>query len=133
TLAVRSLDGSGQHNRDLVLDAPKEQKIKGPFTPVSFTLNNTGTAVASESNVHPGDVSAFLNSDVYRLTVSVGGEGWTAKMLNGLAALKFGESQKVEVYVSQEDGGAPNATVTLQAISESDPSKSATATVQVSR
>jgi M6 family metalloprotease-like protein len=133
TLAVRSLDGSGQHERDVVLDGPAEQKVKRPNTPISFTLNNTGTVVGSEPKVHPVDVSAYVNSDVYRLTVSVEGEGWTARLLNGLAAVEMGRFQPVIVYVSQQDGGAPTATVTLQATSESDPSKSATAIVKVSR
>ncbi len=83
--------------------------------------------------MHPVDVSAFLNSDVYRLSVSVEGEGWTVQLLNGLAALEFGGSQQVVVYVSQQEGGVPSATVTLHALSESDPSKSATAFVKVSR
>jgi len=133
TLAVRSLDGSGQQKRDVALDVPTEQKVKRPNTPISFTLNNTGTSAAPEPNVHPVDGSAYINSDVYRLTVSVEGEGWTARLLNGLAAVEFGGSQPVMVYVSQQDGGVPTAVVTLQATSESDPSKSATATVKVSR
>jgi len=133
TLAVRSLDGSGPQIRGAELDVPAEQKIKRPITPVTFTLNNTGRAAQSDLNVHPVDVNAFLNFDVYRLTVSVEGEGWTATLLNGLAAVEFGESQQVEVYVSQEEGGGAMATVTLNAISESDPSKSTTANVKVSR
>jgi hypothetical protein len=63
----------------------------------------------------------------------VEGEGWTAQLLNALAALKPGESQKVIVYVSHVKDGAPKGEVTLQVISESDPSKTATATVQVLR
>ena len=42
-------------------------------------------------------------------------------------------AQPVTVYVSQEGGSAPSATVTLRATSESDPSKTATATVHISR
>jgi len=134
TVAVRSLDGGGPHERDVVLDVPEEQKVNRPNTPISFTLNNAGGAVELDTNMDPvDDVSACLNSDVYRLTVSVEGEGWTAQLLNGLAALEFGESQQVVVYVSQQKGGAPTAVVTLHATSESDPSKSATASVKISR
>ena len=133
TLAVRSLDGSGLHKRDVVLEAPANQKVKRANTLLSFTLNNTGSAVALEPNVHPVDVSAYIDSDVYRLIVSVEGEGWTALLLNGLAAVKFGESRSIMVYVSQQDGGNPTATVTLQAVSESDPAKSSTATIKVFR
>jgi hypothetical protein len=42
---------------------------------------------------------------------------------------KFGEFQKVTVYVSQENGAAPSAALILHATSESDPSKTATSTV----
>lgn len=133
TLAVRSLDGSGQHNRNVVLEAPAEQKITRSNTPLSFTLKNTGEAGALETNVDPLDISDYLNSDVYRLTVSVEGEGWTVQLLNGLAAIEFGGSQQVLVYVSRENGADLSATVTLHASSESDPSKSAIASINVSR
>ncbi len=133
TLAVRSLDGSGMQERGIALDPPENQEIKRPNTPVTFTLKNTGTAAETDPEVHPTDVSSYLNSDVYRLSVSVEGEGWTAQLLNGMAAVEFGWSQQVTIYVSQEGGGASLATVTLWAASESDPSKTATATVQISR
>ena len=117
----------------VVLVAPADQKIKRPNTPISFTLNNTGTSAAPEPNVHPADVSAFLNSDVYRLSVSVEGEGWRVQLLNGLAAVEFGCSQEVVVYVSQQVGSVPTAEVTLQVTSESDPSKVPETVVKVSR
>jgi M6 family metalloprotease-like protein len=133
TLAVRSLDGSGPQERGMALEAPANQKVKRPNTPVVFTLKNTGSAAETDPAVHPADVSAFLNSDVFRLSATVEGEGWTAQLLNGLAAVESGESQKVKVYVSYTSGSAPSAAVTLQVTSESNPSKTATATVQVSR
>lgn len=122
TLAVRSLDGSGPQERGLALTANTGQAVKGPDTAVVFTLSNAGKAAAAQ-----------LNSDVYRLSVSVEGKGWTAQLLNGLAAVKAGKSQPVTVYVSREDRSSEAATVTLRATSESDPSKTATATVKVSR
>jgi len=65
--------------------------------------------------------------------VSVEGEGWSAQLINGLAAVGSGAFQTVTVYVSQETGGAKPAAVTLRATSESDPSKTAQASVKVSR
>ena len=131
TLAVRSLDGSGLHERGVALEAKAKQKMRGVNAPVAFTLNNTGKAAETDSALHPADASAFLNYDVYRLSVSVEGKGWTAQLLNGLAAVEFGESQQVTVYVSREDRGARSTTVTLRATSESDPSKTAAAKVKV--
>jgi hypothetical protein len=44
--------------------------------------------------VLPAGARAHLNADVYRLCVSIEGEGWSARLLNALAALEFGKSQK---------------------------------------
>ena len=61
------------------------------------------------------------------------GAGWTADLVNALAAVKNGETGNVQVYVSQATGAAASAMVTLTAVSESDPTKRATATVRVGR
>jgi M6 family metalloprotease-like protein len=133
TVAVRCLDGSGPQERGVALEAQAGQKISQPNTPVVFTLRNTGKAAQPDAEGNPAEASPYLNSDVYRLSVSTEGEGWTARLLNGLAAIEFGASQPVTVYVSRADGSAPSGAVTLRAASESDPSKTATATVRVSR
>jgi M6 family metalloprotease-like protein len=132
TVGVRSLDGAGPQVRGVALaDAPAVTVAAAP-TPVEFTLRNTGRAVATDRELHPDDARAWLDSDIYRLSVTVDGPGWTADLPNALAAVKFGESAKVAVYVSRTEGGAPAATVTLKAVSESDPGKTATATARVS-
>ena len=46
-------------------------------------------AAESDPMTHPSGNGAFLNSDVYRLAVSIEGAGWTAGLLNGLAAAGF--------------------------------------------
>ncbi len=133
TLAVRSLDGSGPHERGAAIDGPASRKVRKPYTPILFTLKNTGAAAETDPAAHPQDAGAFLGADVYRLSVSVEGEGWDARLLNGLAAVEFGRSRRIPVYVSRDEGAALSATVTLQAVSESDPSKVAAASVTVSR
>jgi M6 family metalloprotease-like protein len=130
TLAVRSLDGSGPQERGVALSVKAGQSVKQPNTPVVFTLNNRGKTAATDAGAGH---STHLNSDVYRISMSIEGKGWTAQLLNGLAAVKAGGSQPVTVYISREDGSTKSATVTLKATSESDPSKTATATVKVSR
>ena len=134
TLAVKSLDGSGRQARGAALAAPAESKVERPNTVVRFTLTNTGQA-AGTTDVAGGEGAAgsHLNYDVYRLSVSVEGRGWSARLLNALAAVKPGESGHVAVYMSRENGSERSATVTLQAVSESEPSKTATASVKVSR
>jgi M6 family metalloprotease-like protein len=132
TLGVKSLDGSGPQERGVGLSGPAEEDVDQANTPVSFTLTNTGTTTDTDPGLHPADASAYLTSDLYGLEVSVVGEGWSARLLNALAAVEAGGSQGVTVYVSHTAGAAETATVTLKATSESDPSKTTSASVQVS-
>ena len=133
TLAVRSLDGSGPQRRGVALEGRAGQKASRPSAPVVFTLRNTGAAAATDPALHPSDVNAFLKSDLYRLSATVDGKGWTVQLLNGLAAVEFGGSSQVTVYVSNEAGSSSSARVTLKAVSESDPTRSATATAIVAK
>jgi hypothetical protein len=94
-------------------------------------LKNTGTAVPSDPALHFQDSTAVLNSDIYRLSATVEGQGWTAQLANVLAAVKFGESRSILVYVSHGPQSAAGARVTLRAVSESDPSKTAVVSVAI--
>lgn len=132
TLAVRSLEGSGSQARGAALDAPKATEYQGTYTPVTFTLKNTGSPADVAPTLHPSDATPYLNSDVYRLSVSVEGTGWTAKLLDGLSAVEAGHSHPVTVYVSAQNNSADTSVVTLHAVSESDPSQTAEAEVKVS-
>lgn len=80
---------------------------------------------------HPQDAAAYLNGDTYRLSVSAEGQGWSAQLQNALAAVQFGGTIIVPVYVSRATGSAVSAKVTLKAQSESDPAKASTATCVV--
>ena len=77
----------------------------------SFTLGNTGAADSV---------------DIYRLSATA--DGGEARLANALAAVTAGQTQEVPVY---SVGTA--RTMTLRAQSESDPTKSATATCNVRR
>ncbi len=142
TLAVRSLDGAGTRPRGAALAgaAGDGAAARKPGGPVMFTLSNTGAPVegmgakpAGTEAVRQGGAAAHSNFDVYRLSASIEGKGWAVRLLNGLAAVECGGSRQVAVYVAHEDGCARTATVRLQAASESDPAKTATAFVTVSR
>lgn len=115
------------------MNAPEKAEHQKTYTPVTFTLKNTGTPSNIDPTYHPSDAIPYLNSDVYRLSVSVEGEGWSAKLLNSLAAIKAEYSQPITVYVSAEENSAYEATLTLNAVSESNPSKAAEASVKISR
>ena len=133
TLGVRSLDGSGSQLRGVALETGTGQKAANPNTPVVFTLKNTGTAAVTDLALHPADANAFLKSDIYRLSVSAEGKGWTAQLLNCLAAVESGGSRQVTVYASPQAGSSSSAKVILKAVSESDPTKTATATATITR
>ena len=131
TLGVRSLDGAGPQRRGVALVTPRAQAVE-PGAPVTFTLRNTGTAAAVDASAHPQDVAPHVGYDIYRLSASVEGEGWSARLRNGLVAVRFGESVSAPVFVTGGEGAARTARVTLRAQSESDPAKTATATCEVS-
>jgi M6 family metalloprotease-like protein len=129
TVGVRSLDGhpgAGPQTRGVALAAPAGRTLPAATGFVNFTLKNTGTAAATDPSLHPRDATAYLNADVYRLSVSVDRPEWSAQLRNALAAVKFGESMSVPVYVTRAPRSAGSATVTLKASSESDPTKAAT-------
>jgi M6 family metalloprotease-like protein len=129
TVGVRHTGGSGPHQRGVELGSPTAGTDIG-FTTCNFPLKNTGVA-APTPNVHPQDASEYFNSDIYRLSASASGAGWTAHLRNVLATAKFGESTTVPVYIERAPGAAPSGTITLTAKSESDPTKVATATCTV--
>jgi M6 family metalloprotease-like protein len=130
-LGVRSLDGAGPQTRGVAVETPAPLRLAGRSADCSFLLKNTGVSAPAPAAVHPQDAAAYLDNDIYRLTVSVEGAGWTAQLRNALAAMPFGQSAAIPVYVVRAPGAASSATIALTARSESDPSKTATATCQV--
>jgi M6 family metalloprotease-like protein len=94
----------------------------------TFKLTNTGASAPTDPALHPQDETASFDSDIYKLSASASGQGWTAELRNALATAKFGESVDVPVSVARTAESAGQNTVTLTATSVSDPSKTATAT-----
>ncbi|MFF4775242.1 M6 family metalloprotease domain-containing protein [Microtetraspora fusca] len=131
TVAIRSLDGAGPQKRGVKLlpgaGVPAAQK---GVSSCRFPLFNTGKAAPAQGQ-HPQDVSAYLNSDVYRLKSEVVGTGWTTITPNALATVGSGDHTTVTVFAQRADGGSKHATVKLTATSESDPSTTMTATCNV--
>jgi hypothetical protein len=101
----------------------------------TFELKNTGTAPSNATRVHPQDLSAYLGSDIYRLSAEIDSESWKVGVPNALAFAKYGESTSVKVaFGAVTNGtsyGTKGATVKLTAISESDPKVSSVATCKV--
>ncbi|HEX4814824.1 MAG TPA: M6 family metalloprotease domain-containing protein [Nonomuraea sp.] len=130
TVAVRSLDGAGPQRRGVRLLPAAGVPTGENVSTCTFPLVNTGRAAPAQGG-HPDDVSAYLTSDVYRLTAEVQGKGWTAQVPNALAAVAFGGRANVTVNAVRESGGGRLALVTLTATSESDPARTMTATCHV--
>jgi len=133
TVAVRSLDGSGDRERGATLDGPTAARVEEMATPVTLTLTNSGSAPPANPGLHPDDATTFLQGDLYRIAAEVEGEGWSVRLLNALAAVEVGESHPVTVYLSADASAADSATLVLTATSESDPSATVRATVSLTR
>ena len=124
---MRSTVGAGPQTRGVELGRAVSGAAEG-YTTCTFPLKNTGAAAATPANAHPQDASAYLDSDIYRLSASTSAAGWEAHVKNVFAVAKFGETVQVPVYIAKAAGAAASGSVTLNATSESDPSKSMSVT-----
>ncbi|KAL5116166.1 hypothetical protein ACEQ8H_005942 [Pleosporales sp. CAS-2024a] len=107
----------------------------------TFELKNTGTGTgtvpaSNSTNAHARHLSAYLGSDIYRLSAEVDSQSWKVGLPNGLAFAKSGESTTVQVAFGAVTDGTwygttSGATVKLTATSESDPTVSTAATCQI--
>jgi len=131
TVAIRSLDGSGAGRHGVRLLPTAGVAWQGDWARCRFPLRNTGRA--SVAGQHPEDVSAYLGADVYRLSATAQSSGWSVRVPNALAVAQAGTTGTATVYAKRESGGRLGR-ITLTARSESDPTRSDTATcVAVSR
>ncbi|WP_329108911.1 M6 family metalloprotease domain-containing protein [Micromonospora sp. NBC_01699] len=136
TVAIQSLDGNGGPSARGVNLGKGEVTSAGAPTKkgvtCSFDLTNTGTYSAGGQQ-HPEDVSAYLKSDVYRLSTEVAGKGWRSELPNALATAQFGKSTTVKVSVAANSDAAATGFVKLTATSVSDPSKTVTKQCRVEK
>ncbi|EEH20842.1 hypothetical protein PABG_03073 [Paracoccidioides brasiliensis Pb03] len=139
TTAVRSLDTKDKHKRGVEVKRG-QMKSSFPNTPTrmgvicSFRVHNTGSySAAGGGNHHPQDVSAYLKSDVYRLSASVKGKGWRVELPNALTTAENGKWMTVDVAVAADRGAALTAVIELKATSESNPSVTASERCSVSK
>jgi M6 family metalloprotease-like protein len=130
TVAVRSLDGAGPHRRGVVVYPSAAVVPAGGWARCTMLLRNTGRAAAIPA-VHPEDVTGFVNSDVYRLSATTTGSGWTTWLPATVTTAKFGQFSTVQVYVKRDAGASRNTRINVTATSESDPTKSSTSTCRI--
>ncbi|GAA3052885.1 hypothetical protein GCM10020000_38120 [Streptomyces olivoverticillatus] len=114
-IGVKSLDGTGPAGRGLALGkgTAKGRPADGRAV-CTFDLANTGRTASL--------------SDIYRLSATVSGRGWSAWLPNRLTTARAGTSVTVPVAVSATKGAERHGKITLTARSESDPGRTATAT-----
>ncbi|ARZ71890.1 peptidase M6 [Streptomyces albireticuli] len=125
SIGVKSLDGAGPQARGLALGQGKAQGRPADGRAVcTFALANTGRAT---------DAGPYLSSDVYRLSATAAGRGWSAWLPNRLATAEAGSSVPVEVAVNAKAGADRDGKVVLTARSESDPGKTAKATCSLKK
>jgi M6 family metalloprotease-like protein len=122
-IGIRSLDGSGSPKSGISIVAPSSFRMKNMAEYLTFNIMNTGDPPETDPALQNKNLSAFFNYDIYRLSVSIKGEGWNSQIMNSLASMKPGDSEKVPVFISRETVSSTSAIVTLSVRSESDPSK----------
>ena len=132
TVGVKSLDGAGPQARGVTASAPAALAVAG-LSSFNVTVRNTGAAApATTPSPHPQDAAPYLLSDIYRLSIAVDSEEWSAALESQLVAVKFGESIAVPVHVMRRASATAPTKVTVMAVSESDQRKTATVSTIVS-
>jgi hypothetical protein len=131
TVAVRSLDGSGPHRRGVfVAPAVGIPTPSDGWSKCVLPVVNTGRA----GTVPPGqpeDVTAYVNSDVYRVWANAAGAGWTTFVPKTVVSAGFGQGTLVEVYAKRAPGAKAGNKIEVTVTSESDPTKTSTASCRV--
>jgi M6 family metalloprotease-like protein len=122
-VGVRSLDGPEPQNSAISILPPALKKMKSEGVYLNYLLTNTGKLPAKNAEIGKKNPVDSYNNDIYRLSVSVEGNGWNAQLLNSLVSVKSGDSENIAVYISNKEGCSPSAKVTLTARSESNPAK----------
>jgi hypothetical protein len=131
TVAVRSLDGAGPHRRGVaVFPSITIPPAPGGWTKCVLPVLNTGKAAAIPPG-HPEDVTAYARSDVYRVAASAANPGWTTFVPATVVSAEFGRTVPVQVYAQRAPGTRPGTQIRVTVTSESDPTKTATATCRV--
>ncbi|CAL3966067.1 unnamed protein product [Diplocarpon coronariae] len=137
TTAVRSLDSAttDPHKRDVGLGLVSVKGISSEKgVTCTYEVSNTGTFKESGFNTtHPTNDPAYFKSDVYRLSVEVVSQGWTAALPNELVTVEFGKTKTVRVAASSDKNAVDPGVVGLTVTSESNPSVSMLATCSIAK
>ena len=83
-----------------------------------------------EPQVHVRNLGTAV--DVFRLSLDAEAGGWTVTLANALVAVEPGQQATAPIRFARTAGAPGPATVTVAAVSESHPTRKATATLIVS-
>ncbi|MBT2383323.1 M6 family metalloprotease domain-containing protein [Streptomyces sp. ISL-11] len=126
SVGVKSLDGAGPQERGLALGrGTAKGKPAGGRAVCTFPLANTGKTA-------PG-TDPSLSSDVYRLSATASGRGWSAWLPQRLTTAAAGTAVPVTVAVTAKAAADRDTKITLTARSESDPNRTAQATCSLKK
>ncbi|GLZ09913.1 peptidase M6 [Actinomadura sp. NBRC 104425] len=117
TVAIRSLDGSGPARRGVRLNSAATRSAGSGWVKCTLTLRNTGKGG-----------TGYSAADVYRLQADA--KGWRTWLPNALATAKVGGATIVDVW-AKPSNGARKGDVKVTATSESDTTKTDTATCRI--
>jgi len=122
-IGIRSLAARGQQKEDFKVMPPAARKIKDTAAYRFFTVKNTGEPSVADPTLQYQNTIRWLNNDIYRLSITTDGKGWSAQLINEFAALLPGESLEVPVFLFREKGASHKAKVILTVQSERDQKK----------
>jgi hypothetical protein len=112
-VAARALDRAGAQPRGVRLGGPPSVRAAVGAQVAGITVHNTGRLTA--------DLPVAHNNDVYRLSVQVEGQGWSARLNTELTAVIAGQTAAIPVEITRAADAAPTGRLTFTAVSESDP------------
>ena len=121
TVAVRNLDGAGSFARGLSLGQASTTSVSPTATRLEVPLTNTGEAG-----------TGMFDSDLYRISASVEGQGWDVHLPYEVRAAEAGQTVPIEVYATSGEDASQSATVSVTVTSEADPNATQTITVELS-
>ncbi len=119
-IGVRRTTGTGSFVRGVELGDSTRVGVDPFNTQYDVDLTTTGAAG-----------TGYFDSDIYRITSSIEGEGWSTWQPHDVVAAAAGETVPVSVTATREEGAAETATLTVTATSETDPTKSHTTVIEV--
>ncbi len=129
TVAIRSLDGAGPQQRGVRVLPTTGRAASNDIATCNFPLLNTGRTT-TPAGQHPEPVTQYVDGDVYRVSAKAENSGWTVSVPNALTTAKFGTQVNVPVLAKRTNGPLMSK-ITLTATSESNPTKTTTASCTV--